>query len=269
MQESSGTTRRGSRTGRRAAGRKAFTLTEILLGIGVLAVGLSMAGALFPAAIKHTQGSTNDLIGMHICQNGLAVALTRLTHPLRYGTWAFQKVGTQFRDCTPQLGAADCQYPVKQDAAAADSVQGYALLARHATTSLNDNDYQLVLISYAKTAPDNVLALKYVTGDTFKPADEAVSQLKVPAGQANYVAVGSLLLEKRQAKWFTRVVADLGQRDEGGSTYAYFLLDRVVDIETNVQVYILCELKSDKTTVVGGAPTMNVLFVRTPLKVAG
>ena len=65
---------------RRQPGRAGFSLIELLISMGILVVGLVMAGTLFPAAIKQTGRSVDDTIGTIICQNALAVAKAKLTH---------------------------------------------------------------------------------------------------------------------------------------------------------------------------------------------
>ncbi len=58
-------------------GRRGFSLTELMISIGILAVGLTMAGALFPAAMQANRRSVQDVLGSIICENGLAVAKAR------------------------------------------------------------------------------------------------------------------------------------------------------------------------------------------------
>ena len=65
---------------RHQPGRAGFSLIELLISMGILVVGLVMAGTLFPAAIKQTSRSVDDTIGTIICQNALAVAKAKLTY---------------------------------------------------------------------------------------------------------------------------------------------------------------------------------------------
>jgi len=53
---------------------RGFTLAEVLIALGVLAVGLTMSAALFPAAIIETEKSVNASIGTLICDNAVLAA---------------------------------------------------------------------------------------------------------------------------------------------------------------------------------------------------
>jgi prepilin-type N-terminal cleavage/methylation domain-containing protein len=60
------------RHGTRRLQTTGFTLTELMIAIAIFGIGLAMAAALFPAAIKQNQSSVNNVMGSIICQNGLA-----------------------------------------------------------------------------------------------------------------------------------------------------------------------------------------------------
>lgn len=56
-----------------AAARRGFTLAEVLIAIGIMAAGLTMAAAMFPAGIRENGRSSKNIIGTIIATNGLAV----------------------------------------------------------------------------------------------------------------------------------------------------------------------------------------------------
>lgn len=62
--------------------RRGFTLAEMIIALGILGVGLTMASALFPTAIKQDAITFQDTIGSMIAQNGLAVAKASWRHYL-------------------------------------------------------------------------------------------------------------------------------------------------------------------------------------------
>lgn len=61
-------------TGQRKPDSYGFTLIEILMAIGIFAMGMTMAAALLPAAIKEGADSFKNQIGMNIAESGLATA---------------------------------------------------------------------------------------------------------------------------------------------------------------------------------------------------
>ena len=54
--------------------RKGFTMMELMLTIGILAVALAMVSALFPVAIIESNRAYENVIGNMICESGLAIA---------------------------------------------------------------------------------------------------------------------------------------------------------------------------------------------------
>ena len=61
----------------RARGARGFSLTELMISIGILAIGLAMVATLFPAALEINRRSTREILGALICENGIAVAKMR------------------------------------------------------------------------------------------------------------------------------------------------------------------------------------------------
>lgn len=153
------------------AGAGAFTLMELLIAIAILAVGLAMAGAMLPAGIVANQYSAKDLTGTMICQNGLAIARARLADGLTIST-------TLDDSFTNTISANDQHYLI-----GVDDSSGYKLLVRRVV--VGQNLYQLVAVSYAKTAGGTV-TLK-------KPKITAIdaNDRTVTFNSTTYVQVGS------------------------------------------------------------------------------
>jgi prepilin-type N-terminal cleavage/methylation domain-containing protein len=55
-----------------------FSLVEVMLAIGILAIGLAMTMSIFPAAVAQNEASFDTVLGNLIAENGLAIAETRL-----------------------------------------------------------------------------------------------------------------------------------------------------------------------------------------------
>lgn len=65
---------------RRTHLKRGFTLTEVLIALGIMGIGLTMVSAMFPAAIKQEIVSHNNNIGGQVAKNGIAVAKSILRH---------------------------------------------------------------------------------------------------------------------------------------------------------------------------------------------
>jgi prepilin-type N-terminal cleavage/methylation domain-containing protein len=133
------------------ARRAAFSLVELMIALGVLAIGIAMVAGLFPAAIKQTEISYNDAVGTIIAQNGLAMARATLTMGNVTNTNLDiiaddSNLGTGRNVLTALLRAYhdDPAAPTLND-------KGFIVLGRRLPT--NTNEVQLVIVAYAKKDP--------------------------------------------------------------------------------------------------------------------
>ena len=153
-----------------------FTLAEIMFAIVILGVGLTMAAALFPAAMEFHQSSSTQQIGGIAAENGLAIAGTSLHHPL--GT------GSSLADVTSKLGPAERKYPFS-----INGPRGCVVLARQMRSGVND--YLVVVVGYTKSdagASVNAASLSGVT----VPA--GATTFTVQSGQAAGVETGGVIV---------------------------------------------------------------------------
>ncbi len=72
---------------RRKTKGRGFSLTELMIALGILAIGLVMVGALFPAAMEANRRSMQNVLGSIICENGMATVKARWA---ALGTEAFE-----------------------------------------------------------------------------------------------------------------------------------------------------------------------------------
>lgn len=148
---------------------KGFTLAEILIALGILAIGMSMVAALFPAAMEFNRRSTNSTLGTMICENGMVMAELEITAEmiddgdLRVAPGEAKELAVYGDDskCTENnvkypIARAQLHYPVGE----ADSRTGFAVLVRKIAGA--GNAYQLVTVAYRKTDKANRVELKEI-----------------------------------------------------------------------------------------------------------
>ena len=130
---------------------KGFTMMELMLTIGILAIALTMVSGLFPVAVKENNESYKDIVGTLICENGLAVAKTMLEKSdISTSTLAII-VDENNTDIISQKSQhyqefVDADYnngTIDDDNDNPYKIQGFGILGRKA-----NNAYQLVIVSY-------------------------------------------------------------------------------------------------------------------------
>lgn len=145
------------------ARRAGFSLVELILALGVLAIGMAMAAALFPAAIKLNEQSTRDSVGTIIAQNGLAIARAVLTRG------DFNSTDPNYPDLLllrPLDGAAAFQTNpnlllYQGDPNDGPTTRGFLVLGRSLGTVR-----QVVIVSYDKCDVASTVAPKLLTVDS-------------------------------------------------------------------------------------------------------
>ena len=167
-----------SRRRRRRRGRGGFTLAEILIALGILAIGMSMVAAIFPAAMELNRISANSTLGTIICENGLALAEMVLTAEVvdlsdNLEIYADDKKVTY-------LTQLQQRYPTE----VADSRTGFVLMAGKAKNTVGV--YQLITVAYRKTEAANTVELVQTTCN--------ISGLKITG--ANNLRIGSPLINR-------------------------------------------------------------------------
>lgn len=132
----------------------AFTLIEVMIAIGIFAVGAAMVATTFPAAILENMESADYMMGTLISENALAICRGTLKHGDVAG------VGTTFTassDITNLIPDSDKMYPVGD----MESRYGWIVAARHMTAGAND--YQLAIVVYRRFSRTDTLSLSGAT----------------------------------------------------------------------------------------------------------
>ena len=135
-------------------GGKGFTLAEILIALGILAIGMSMVAAIFPAAMEFNRRSTNSTLGTIICENGMVLAEMAITADIIAADSKPEEL-TIYADGKNEnyLTKAQQHYPTGNE----DSRTGFVVLARRASEA--GGAYQLVTVAYRKSDEKNTVAL--------------------------------------------------------------------------------------------------------------
>ncbi len=208
---------------RRSAGGGGFTLSELMIALGIIAYGLTMSAGLFAAAMQYNNQSFRNVVGTIICENGASVAITALRHN------PGNPIGgsDELEDVTDELKPAERTYPA--DSIDSDgsptSPYGYCVLARHVG---DENDYQLTVVSYKLNSTDNTVEMKQANVNISDRGDASRATGSFPAG----VLPDSPLIR-----------ADTGELSsiegiEGGEA---ILRTRMESTETKVKVWVLVE----------------------------
>ncbi len=134
-----------------------FTLIEVMVAMGIFAVGVAMVGTTFPAAILENKESSNEMLGALISRNALTICQNVLRHEDYNGA-----VGARFAattDKSTDINQADRIYPTSDS----DSRYGWIVAIRQMTSGAND--YQLAIVVFRK----------FASGDTPRFYDASVT----------------------------------------------------------------------------------------------
>lgn len=243
---------------------RAFTLAEIMIALAILAVGLSMAAVMFPAAVTYTEGATDDTLGRLICVNGLATARQTLTRDELDNPDSGELEWIQ-----PDADAGwDEHYPVS-DADNPDTLAGCLLLARRVppTDLYAPDEYQLVAVAYAKRDEGNTVEARPVTAQYEADEDTGAPYL-IDIDDIGSVRKGTFVVlrsnvsvddKTRPAGSFARVLVV----DRGNSRAR---LDRELDTnDAPADIFVFVERDGGGSIVGNTSPVMFIMSTRTSL----
>ncbi|MDP6545652.1 MAG: prepilin-type N-terminal cleavage/methylation domain-containing protein [Phycisphaerae bacterium] len=219
---------------------KGFTLAEILIALGILAIGMSMVAAIFPAALEFNRRSTNSTLGTMICENGLVLSELELTAEmvnagdLRVAPGSPTQLAVYADDmkCTDKnakypLSQAELHYPTGD----AESRTGFVMLVRQTVGST----YQIVTVAYRKTNKNNTVELKEVTC--------TISGRDITVASPGYLRIGTPLINKTTGIF--AMVDSINSAGANSGTKGTLDIDpNVRKMDGNVSCYVLLERTS-------------------------
>ena len=243
--------------------RPAFTMMELMMAIGIFAIGMGLIAGLFPAAVKEAESAVKDYEGPTICQNGLAIVKARVTH-----TAADTPVGDslgKLTDAAIVIGDADREFRTydSNDSGTDDRQRGFTVLAKQWG---GRNDYQIAIIAYdvaydnaTSTANDvEPIVLTSSIAELDKNTQTKVQLTGGGLSGAEYMRLtGSPFIDSNSGRYATiqSVV------EESGSYYAH--LDHPVYEAVSNPIVIV---EKDGSVIQDGSPVIGVMMTRTALR---
>ena len=248
--------------------RPAFTMMELMMAIGIFAIGMGLIAGLFPAAVKESESAVKDYEGPTICQNGLAIVKARLTHPLTIGN-----IATEIVDCSSLLGPCDLQYPsisplvVTVPADQRRFEVGYLVLGMQWS---GRNDYTLMLAAYEKRDPNNTVVTETLTVSSVNPNNDNPCPGYVHEDATEFTITGGTLPSGDRDKIVGSPAIDY--RSDGSGRYAIISAvdGNTVYMERSIGedahgVMVIVE-KNAGGAIQDGSPVTQMMMTRTALR---
>ena len=146
---------------KRRPNQPGFSLIELMIAIGILAIGAAMIASAFPVAAMENKKSVEYTMGALVGENALAICRNKLRHSVLDGPMD----GT-FRDITNSMTVGERTYPIPRPKGQHPedwvTVSGtdypsarYAWMVGARQLSDGVNDYELSIVVYEKFLPND------------------------------------------------------------------------------------------------------------------
>jgi hypothetical protein len=155
-----------------------------LIALGILAIGMSMVAAIFPAAMVLNRSSANSTLGTIICENGMVLAEMALTSDV-VGSSQLLDVYADDKKLT-HLSRIQQRYPTETEE---PTRTGFVLMVRKVPEAAGV--FQLITVAYRKKEATHTVEL-VETGCT-------VSGIKI--SKANNLRIGSPLINRQTGEF--------------------------------------------------------------------
>jgi len=179
-------------------GRHGFTLTEIMIAMGVLAVGMAMIAGALNAGIQLHKRTIDDIMRLLVAENSIAMIQASMRHSQQNGiTDQYQMLDNTY------FGVGDLKYPCNSNSQYG-SVIFMKRYRRADDKNEFSNDYDIVVIPYRiiPNPPTNSLGniqAKQISSCNIS-ASGLVSRVTFPAGSAIVLEAGSVVVDNRQGR---------------------------------------------------------------------
>ena len=174
-------------------GRRGFTLTEIMIAMGVLAVGMGMVAGALHAGIQTHIRTIDDIMRQLIGDNALAIVQASIRHSPTNGVTEQYQTGTL---TGPFIAPANLKFPFNDNT----SPYGAVVFIKVRTEPSRANDYNVLIMpyriipllgsmnNYGAVTPQTLSSCTITTSGS-------VSKITVSAGNAQYLTVGAAVID--------------------------------------------------------------------------
>ncbi len=260
--------------------RRGFTLAEVLIAIGIMGVGLSMVAMLFPVAIMENEASVNCSVGSNLCANGLDVAKLVLKHGDLEKTGFLPRTLSKADSASPVPATPDpsgtgqsgdsFEEWVEDIAPNLDvfypkTLKGSLVFAGQVVPG--QNSYQLLVVSYTKNEPTNVIQADRAS--LLPPGKGKPLDIEIDTDADEYVITNTSDFAPEYLQLDMMVIFPNGQfaKIAGTNEDGNYYFDRPVPTGTAVDAWFIVERVQPDVTIndpfLKDSPCMSVLVTRT------
>ncbi len=170
--------------------RSGFSLVEVMLALGIMAVGLTMAMAIFPVAVKENETSFDDVLSSIMLENTLAMAPNLMT----WGDGNNAAVGGLLGDATESVNEENkLYYPTGLEDLDKARARVRVFTKSSSTTSLT-----MVITAYkGNTAPmPSECEGEIITGEGDPEGEKRTFEISTAPGDEGSYEVGGWLINR-------------------------------------------------------------------------
>lgn len=183
-----------------------FSLIELMIAIGILAVGAAMVASAFPVAMMENKESVEHTMAALISEDALAICRNKLRHSVLNNSVAIQQ--DKYTDVTENITLAEAAYPMPRlkdetpGDTSAERAANWAKIKAKDWMTVAGSDYPTARYGWmvgarqirdAESVRLNDYELSIVVYEKFLPKDRPGHEIKLDSSckKVNYAADGA------------------------------------------------------------------------------